>query len=137
MFQEVSGERIKESTFGSFDNPSETDAETINETSSTSVAAPVSADPEEVDKAKSATARWFPFAAAAVIFLIAVAGMAIGTILQNKSIKGSCGGLASMPGSEGKSICELCTIPKDECTNTELREMMQAANAQECDEHNS
>ncbi|MEZ6130457.1 MAG: FAD:protein FMN transferase [Planctomycetaceae bacterium] len=72
---------------------------------------------------------WFPFAAAAIIFLIAIAGMAIGTMLQNKSIKGSCGGLANTPGSEGKSICELCTIPKDQCTNAELREQMQAAAA--------
>ncbi len=76
---------------------------------------------------KSASMPWFPFAAAAVIFLIAIAGMAIGVMLQNKTIKGSCGGLASMPGSEGKSICELCTIPKDQCTNAELREKMQAA----------
>ena len=75
------------------------------------------------------TAKWFPFVAAAVIFLIAIAGMAIGTMLQNKSLKGSCGGLASMPGSEGKSICELCTIPKDQCTNAELKEQMQAAAA--------
>jgi hypothetical protein len=53
--------------------------------------------------------------------------MAIGTIVQNKQLKGSCGGLAAMPGSDGKSICELCTIPKDECTNAEIREKMQAA----------
>jgi hypothetical protein len=59
-------------------------------------------------------------------------------MLQNKSIKGSCGGLASMPGSEGKSICELCTIPKNECTNTELREMMQAAAAnKQCEDHDA
>jgi len=84
---------------------------------------------------KDASLPWFPFAAAAVVFLIAVTGMAIGTILQNKSIKGSCGGLASMPGTEGKSICELCTIPKDECTNAELRERMQQAAAErsECE----
>ncbi len=75
----------------------------------------------------STSAPWFPFVAAAAIFIIAIAGMAIGTIIQNKHLKGSCGGLASMPGSDGKSICELCTIPKDECTNAELREQMQAA----------
>jgi FAD:protein FMN transferase len=75
----------------------------------------------------SAAAPWFPFVAAAAIFIIAIAGMAIGTIVQNKHLKGSCGGLAAMPGSDGKSICELCTIPKDECTNAELREQMQAA----------
>jgi hypothetical protein len=77
---------------------------------------------------------WFPFAAAAVIFLIAIAGMAIGTMLQNKSIKGSCGGLASMPGSDGKSICDLCTIPKDQCTNEELKQQMQQAAARSAEE---
>ncbi|MDG1893808.1 MAG: FAD:protein FMN transferase, partial [Fuerstiella sp.] len=75
----------------------------------------------------SSSAPWFPFVAAAAIFIIAIAGMAIGTIVQNKHLKGSCGGLAAMPGSDGKSICELCTIPKDECTNADLREQMQAA----------
>lgn len=82
---------------------------------------------DETSPAAEETARWFPFAAAAVIFLVAVAGMAIGTMLQNKTLKGSCGGLASMPGSDGKSICELCTVPRDECTNAELREKLQAA----------
>lgn len=76
---------------------------------------------------QKSSANWFPFVAAAVIFLVAVAGMAVGTMVQNRALKGSCGGLASMPGSEGKSICELCTIPKDECTNADLREQMQAA----------
>lgn len=112
MFQEVSDDdQIVETTFGAF-------AETED--------AAVSAKTPGKD---SASMPWFPFAAAAAIFLIAVAGMAIGTMVQNKSLKGSCGGLASMPGSEGKSICELCTIPRDQCTNTELREQMQAAEA--------
>ncbi len=83
--------------------------------------------PEKNAPKPSSAAPWFPFVAAAAIFIIAVAGMAIGTIVQNKQLKGSCGGLAAMPGSDGKSICELCTIPKDECTNAEIREKMQAA----------
>lgn len=112
MFQEVATDgQIKEASFGAF-----TLGDVVIE----------GAVAENLSDA-SASMPWFPFVAAAAIFLIAVAGMAIGTIVQNKSIKGSCGGLASMPGSEGKSICELCTIPKDQCTNTELREQMQAA----------
>ncbi len=89
---------------------------------------PPAAPTQEADSsAASSSAPWFPFVAAAAIFIIAIAGMAIGTIVQNKQLKGSCGGLASMPGRDGKSICELCTIPKDECTNAELREQMQTA----------
>ncbi|MDG2128587.1 MAG: FAD:protein FMN transferase [Fuerstiella sp.] len=75
----------------------------------------------------STSAPWFPFVAAAAVFIIAIAGMAIGTIIQNKHLKGSCGGLAAMPGSDGKSACELCTLPKDQCTNAEIREKMQSA----------
>ena len=78
---------------------------------------------------KAASASMVPFIAAAAIFLVAVAGMAIGTILQKKSLKGSCGGLASMPGGEGTSVCDLCSIPKDQCTNTELKEMLERAAA--------
>lgn len=137
LFQTVSADNIVESTSGSFATDTAGGLIPGDEHTAAETAITNSQEPPQTEKTKSATARWFPFAAAAVIFLIAVTGMAIGTILQNKSIKGSCGGLASMPGSEGKSICELCTIPKNECTNTELREMMQAANAQECDEHDS
>ncbi len=89
-----------------------------------------SSEPQEAPAAKkaakSSAAPWFPFVAAAAIFIIAIAGMAIGTMVQNKQLKGSCGGLSAMPGSEGKSICELCTIPQDECTNAELRDQFQA-----------
>ncbi|MCA9048459.1 MAG: FAD:protein FMN transferase [Planctomycetaceae bacterium] len=70
---------------------------------------------------------WFPFAAAGVLFLIAVAGMAIGTILQNRQLKGSCGGLASMPGTDVRSPCEFCTKPIEQCSNPENRLRLQQA----------
>ena len=53
--------------------------------------------------------------AAFVLFLLAVVGMAVGVIVSNRRIKGSCGGLANMPGNDGKSICELCATPAEEC----------------------
>lgn len=125
VFQNVSNGSVAETTTGLF---------AIDSAAKTIAAESSDATPA-VDKPKANGAPWFPFAAAAVIFLIAIAGMAVGTILQNRSIKGSCGGLASMPGSEGKSICELCTIPKDQCTNAELREQMQTASADQCDDN--
>jgi thiamine biosynthesis lipoprotein len=73
------------------------------------------------------------FLAAAVLFLLAVGGMAIGVLVSRREIKGSCGGLASMPGNEGNSICELCTIPRDECVNEELRQQMRSS-PQSCDD---
>lgn len=71
--------------------------------------------------------QWIPFVAALAIFLLAVTGMAIGVLAKNRELKGSCGGLSSMLGQDGKSICELCTIPKDQCTNPEVLERMKNA----------
>lgn len=54
------------------------------------------------------------FIAAGIVFGIALVGMAIGVIVSNRRIKGSCGGLASMPGKDGSS-CDLCENPSEEC----------------------
>lgn len=69
--------------------------------------------------------------AAVGIFALAIAGMAVGVIFSNRAIKGSCGGLANMPGQDGKSICELCTVPAEECRDEEMRKIRQQA---ECSE---
>ena len=73
------------------------------------------------------------FIAAGVIFALALTGMAIGVLLRNREIKGSCGGLASMPGSEGKSICDLCSVPREKCVNEDLRQQMLASEDQHPD----
>ncbi|MDA1163645.1 MAG: FAD:protein FMN transferase [Planctomycetota bacterium] len=65
--------------------------------------------------------------AAIGIFALAIAGMAVGVIFSNRSIKGSCGGLANMPGHDGKSICEVCTVPAEECRDAALRKIRQQA----------
>ena len=76
--------------------------------------------------------RWFPelapaathspransmttFIIAAVVFLLAVTGMAIGVIVSNRRLKGSCGGLSSMTSGDTKPMCELCSIPPEQC----------------------
>lgn len=50
------------------------------------------------------------------VFLIAVAGMSIGVIISNRRIQGSCGGLANMKDSDGKTMCEMCTKPSPDCS---------------------
>ena len=60
---------------------------------------------------------------AAGVFLIAVGGMSIGVIISNRRIQGSCGGLANMKDSDGKTMCEMCTKPSPDCSgNPELED---------------
>jgi|TARA_B110000285_G_C14972379_1_gene537220 hypothetical protein len=46
------------------------------------------------------------------IFTIAMTAMAIGVIVNNRAIKGSCGGLNDIDGLEG--ACDICEI-KQQC----------------------
>jgi hypothetical protein len=43
------------------------------------------------------------------VFAVAMAAMAIGVIVSNRCIKGSCGGLANLRDENGKSLCESCS----------------------------
>lgn len=49
------------------------------------------------------------------VLLIAVAIMSVGVIFGNRCISGSCGGLANLRGEDGRSICEACAAPREEC----------------------
>lgn len=50
------------------------------------------------------------------IFLIAVGAMSVGVIISNRRIQGSCGGLANMKDSDGKTMCEVCVDPAPDCS---------------------
>lgn len=54
------------------------------------------------------------------VFAIALTGMAVGVILSNRRIKGSCGGLAGFKDAQGNSICEACTNPSPDCRGEAL-----------------
>ncbi len=61
---------------------------------------------------------WFTVVITVVIFALALLGMAVGVILGERSIKGSCGGLSGMKDSNGKILCDSCDTPTDDCTET-------------------
>lgn len=48
------------------------------------------------------------------VFLIAFTGMAIGVIISDRRIKGSCGGIGAIMGEAG---CDSCAM-KDKCEKT-------------------
>ena len=58
---------------------------------------------------------WPVFAAAAIVFLLAIGGMAMGVIISNRRLKGSCGGISGLPDESGQTACDLCAIPSAEC----------------------
>lgn len=49
------------------------------------------------------------------VFGLALVGLALGVIISNRRLKGTCGGLRGLVDPEGKSACELCSTPKDQC----------------------
>jgi hypothetical protein len=61
------------------------------------------------------------FLATFTVFLLVVAGMAIGYIFDKKTIGGSCGGLASV------GIDKECDCP-DPCDNRKMKEAQQLRN---------
>ncbi len=52
------------------------------------------------------------FLAAVLVFAAAFTGLAIGVIMSNRCLKGTCGGLNNIPGHEGKSACDVCLSTK-------------------------
>ena len=58
-----------------------------------------------------------------IIMLLIVAGMAIGAIVQNKPLKGSCGGLNKIGM---KKDCDICGGDDDECEKEQERQRQAA-----------
>lgn len=56
------------------------------------------------------------FLVTAAVFGIAILAMSVGTIVANRRLQGSCGGMAGLKDSGGKTICDMCTKPSAECS---------------------
>ncbi len=48
------------------------------------------------------------FLAALLVFAAAFIGLAIGVIMSDRCLKGTCGGMNNIPGQQGKSACDVC-----------------------------
>jgi hypothetical protein len=72
----------------------------------------------------------YTFLAALVVFAIAIGGMAIGVMLSNRSIKGSCGGLNNKRDERGQTVCGLCSNPAPECQGRQDAEHREHAASQ-------
>lgn len=68
--------------------------------------------------AATGTSIWPAFIGALVVFSLAIAGMAIGAIFNNRPITGSCGGMAANRSENGESSCSLCQTPAAGCPDT-------------------
>ena len=67
------------------------------------------------------------FLIALTVFGIATIGLASGVILSNRSLKGSCGGAEGLKDEQGRSICDMCTTPPEECD--QFREKLRESEA--------
>lgn len=70
---------------------------------------------------------WLYIGMAVVVFAVALAGMAVGVILSNRRIRGSCGGLANLRDSHGNTLCEACMNPAPDCQGEPLEEKQSVA----------
>lgn len=61
------------------------------------------------------------FILAFVAMVLVVAGMALGAIVQNKPLKGSCGGLNTLGLKDG---CEICGGDDKECEKEQQRQKL-------------
>jgi len=55
------------------------------------------------------------FSCTLVAFVLAVFAMAIGVMINNRRLIGSCGGLAGRKDGSGRQLCEVCSNPSEAC----------------------
>ena len=72
--------------------------------------------PTAAEEQTAAPGYWKTFLITAAVFGLAIVAMSIGTIIANRRLQGSCGGMAGIKDAGGNTICDMCTKPSPECT---------------------
>ena len=69
------------------------------------------------------------FALALIVFLLAIAGMAVGVIFSGRRLTGSCGGLSAIRGIDQCGVCgrDLKDNSQPDCTEQDLKKDARAA----------
>ncbi|MCA9029784.1 MAG: FAD:protein FMN transferase [Planctomycetaceae bacterium] len=84
------------------------------------------AAPEEI-----AASPLFTVLVTIAAFALAMLGLALGYLIKNRLLKGTCGGLQNFHGQDGKSACELCAKPREECQEFRDRLAQMAAESED------
>lgn len=71
---------------------------------------------DSIDEPQSSQSYGLLLVVTAVVFAIAMLAMSLGTIVANRRLQGSCGGLAGLKDERGVTVCDLCTRPSPECS---------------------
>jgi hypothetical protein len=68
------------------------------------------------------------YVAALISFAVAMALMAVGVIVSNRRLRGSCGGLAGLRDADNRVACDACENPSADCTGPDREPSDSAAN---------
>jgi hypothetical protein len=75
------------------------------------------------------------FILAFVVFAITVLAMAVGVIVSNRRLRGSCGGLAGLKDEHGRTLCDACSTPSETCRGPEYARSARHDHHGEDEEH--
>lgn len=87
---------------------------------------------DERPAAAPANALMTTFVLTATVFAFAILALGLGVMFSNRPLRGSCGGASGVKDAQGRSMCDMCTTPPEECE--QFREQLAQARHQDSDD---